>query len=331
MYWALGIGVEQNKLVARMLNRNGTQTSAPLESLTSSGIPVNPKEQKKPGLVTEFRTWRKINPKEYLAAFNIEISEEVESNHQVYEFQVRDTIVQVPTLVLMRALFLPSKYLMPRMFKPHALEDIGYINSSELQIQADWAQPGYRCMTVAIRNTLRWMFAFPSANEMAHSVHENAIEGAITLALPQVIVRLSVHGKKIKNTYYATELIVSKIVAQELPFTFSSNCPIVVTESSKSLVIAPDDSIPLLNGQVTLSDGEWQMVEPVLLAYGRECTKLCQRNLFDTILEKLHSGIPWRKMTYKTGSFVHASRAYRFWQQKGTFQAALNLLKTLRH
>ena len=63
MYWALGIGAEQNKLVARMLNSNGTQTSAPLESLTTSGVPVNPKEQKNQVQLQNFERGEKLTLK----------------------------------------------------------------------------------------------------------------------------------------------------------------------------------------------------------------------------------------------------------------------------
>lgn len=330
MNWVLGIGVEQNKLMAMILNEDGTNTAAPLECLVTTGTPLSSVVQKKTGLVTDMGTWKPVAPTDYLSAYDIQIPAGSMSDHQVYEFQVRDTKVQVPALVLLRALFLPSKYLLPTMFRPQALDEVGYLNGAELEIQADWVQPGYRCMTDAIRNTLRWMFAFPSANEMALSVHENALRGAIALRLPKAVARLSVRGRKIENTYYATEVVISKIIAQEAAFSFANGISSLITEARGSSAKAPDESIPLRDSQVALSDVEWRLVEPVLLANGRGTTKLSQRDLFDAILWKLHSGMPWRKVTYKTGSYVHASQAYRIWLERGTFEATLDLLRTLR-
>lgn len=330
MNWLLGVGVEHNKLVAIALNEKGEQVPVALENLVSTGTPSKTKSQKKSGLVTELRTWRLVEPSEYLEAYDIETPVGLRSEHQVYEFQVRDTKVQVPAIVLMRALFVPSKHVLPMMFKPQAMDDIGYLNGNDLEIQAAWVKPGHRCMTDAIKNTLRWMFAFPSANEMANSVHENALRGRIDLKLPAATVRLSVRGKKIESTYYATEIVVSKITAQESPFSSLCDVSSLVTETRGSAAKAPDESIPLREDQVALSDYEWQAVQPVLLANGRSTAKHSQRDLLDAILWKLHSGMPWRKVVYKTGSYVHASRAYRIWLERGTFNAALDLLRDMR-
>lgn len=330
MSWFLGIGVEQNKLAGMVLNSKSQQVLEPLENFATMGIPSTSKSQKKSGLVTEFGTWKQVGPVDYLKAYNIQIPDGVRSKHQVYEFQVRDTKVQIPALVLMRALFSPSRHLLPMMFRPQVLDDVGYLSGSDLKIQADWVQPGYRCMTDAIRSTLRWLFAFPSANEMAHSVHENALQGAIALKLPKAVVRLSVRGKKIENTYYANEIVISKIIAQEPTFNYAIGISSLVTEAPCPRAKAPDESIPLRDNQVALSDVEWQLVEPVLLANGRGPVKLSQRDLFDAVLWKLHSGMPWRRMTYKTGSYVHASQAYRNWLERGSFKTALDLLRTSR-
>lgn len=330
MNWLLGIGVEQNKLVAIALNEKGEQVPVPLENLVSTGTPSKPESQKKSGLVTELGAWKAVEPSKYLEAYDIEVPVGLRSEHPVYEFQVRDTKVQVPAIVLMRALFVPSKHVLPMMFKPQAMDDIGYLNGDDLEIQADWVKPGHRCMTEGIKSTLRWMFAFPSANEMANSVHENALRGRIDLKLPSATVRLSAHGKKIGNTYYATEIVVSKIIAQESPFSFACGFSSVVTKARGSFAKAPDESIPLRDYQVELSDSEWKVVQPVLLANARGTAKLSQRDLLDAILWKLHSGMPWRKVTYKSGSYVHASQAYRNWLERGTFKAALDLLRTMR-
>jgi len=332
MSWTLGIGVNNKSLVAKILSDEGVAFYQPLSQLISNGIPTPVQITRKVDIDTSFASWQKVESHEYTNAYGLKVPLGAKSMHSIFEFKFRKTRILVPALVLIRALFIPNKALLRVSFQAQFLESIGFIGKSGLNIDSPWHKPGYRLMSANIENALRWMFSFPSAYRMAHSVHEAAIRGRIDLKLPKAKARVNVEGLKIKNTYYASKLSISKITAEELPFDdIKEISPLVhylgAPQGTNKTYVIPTNE----NGDIQITDSEWQHLEPLLLAEpnGRKY-KLSQRGIFNGIISKLHFNTPWRKTCYQTGTFIHASRAYQFWKKRGTFDVALELLRQLR-
>jgi len=331
MNWAIGIGTQDGKLAAGIAAASGEVRLKRLDALIEEGIPAPSVRQKKVGLITNLKTWQLVAPDEYIAAHGLDTQQALMSRHQIFEFKVRDTIVQVPALVLIRALFYPAKQLLPTMFGPQALDAIGFLDDDVLHIEKSRTHVNYHWANEIVVSQLRWLYAFPSANRSAHSVHEHALRGIIGLTLPDAVITLAASGKKLGSTYFATEVRISKIVAQEASFSHVTSLPATIIEASNSLSIPADETIPLRDGSSDLSDDEWALVAPILLSKSNHRFRLSQRDLFDAILTKLSTGTPWRKLSLRSGTYVHASQAYRVWKSEyGTFGPALEMLKRLR-
>lgn len=167
---------------------------------------------------------------------------------------------------------------------------------------------------------------------MAGSVHDAARKGKIDIILPIGEARLKVRGLKIGKNFYVIDITFANISTSETS--------LMTPTIEKSLILFVDQSdtttassaIPLRQDRtVELSNFEWNVVGSVLLD-GMICsrTKLDQRLIFDGILAKISSGLPWRKVVFKTGTWNNASQAYRHWLKRGTFHKAIAVLKDLR-
>lgn len=330
MNWLTGITTESGKIVAKVAISTGGSKVVALEDLVNVGAPTAEGLQRKNQLVSSFRSWRKVAPDSYVAAYCLDNEIVKTSKHQVFEFQVRDTLFQVPALVLMRALFYPAKHLLASMFRPQALDDLGFLDGDILNITGGRVRDGYTWASDAVLSCLRWMYAFPSVYRMAHSVHEYAMQGIIGLTLPDATVRLVVTGKKIDNTYYVNEMTLTKIEATETAFPWLPNIPSTIMEYERGSLKVAENDILLRDNCIPLSDDEWHSVESILLGRSNYRFRLSQRDLFDCILTKFHTGIPWRKVECKSGTYVHACQAYRVWKERGTFDPALEELNRLR-
>jgi hypothetical protein len=330
MDWATGIGIDGGKLTATFSDKDGRTTFRNLSSLVSDGVPTIAKLQRKGGLTTDFSSWKTVHPSSYAAVFDLDAEVLLLSEHKIYEFQCRETKVQVPALVVMRALFYPARHLLETMFRPQALDAVAFFDNETVYIDSSLKKGGYSWASDAVRSSLRWMYSFPTAFRMAHSVHEHAMRGRLGLVLPDASVKVSVSGKKVGDTYYATEMSFTKIFALEQTFEHLPKMPLLVFETIGSQAKPADTTIPIGAYGLELCDDEWNEVAPVLLAKTRPHQRARQRELFDAVLKKLYTATPWRKMTYEVGNYVDASQAYRVWKEGGTFEPALELLRTLR-
>ena len=332
MSWTLGMGVTNKSLAAKILSNDGTVFYQPLSQLILNGIPSPIQITRKLKIETSFVNWRKVDSNEYLKAYEIKVPFENKSMHSVFEFEFRETRFLVPALVLIRALFIPNKHLLHAIFQAQFLENIGFIGESGLIIDAPWHKKGRRIMSANIESALRWMFSFPSAYAMAHSVHDAALGGWIDIKLPTAKSHLTVEGLKINNTYYVSKLAISKITAEEPPFEWSKVSSLLVHylgvhQGTNKTYVIPTNK----NGDIQTTDSEWQQLEPLLLAESKgKKHKLSQRGIFNGIISKLHFNTSWRKTCYQTGTYIHASRAYQFWKKRGAFDVALELLTQLR-
>lgn len=330
MGWAKGIKTENGKVVAEIINQIGKPRMCELESLGAEGIPSSRSRLlTRNNVSTSFCDWESIAATRYLNAYHFSGFEKADSLHQVFQFEFRDTIFQVPALVLIRAMFYPNKHLLPSAFRPQCLDNLGFVGGNRFEFTSNVARvKGYRWVNNSIRSRLGWMCAFPSANQMAHSIHEHAMDGIIGLSLPDATITWVVVGKKLRNTYYVTAMSASQILALEPAFDYMQSMSTTVLETKRFR--RADEPIPLRNGKVSVSDEEWDAIEPILLERSSYHFRLSQRDLLDCVLEKLYSGVPWRIMSCRSGTYVNAAHAYRSWKQFGTFEPALEQLKMMR-
>jgi hypothetical protein len=331
MNWASGICVENGMLVVAMADRIGNHRIGALPELATAGIPSCLEVLTRPPIRTNFKDWQIIPATKYLAAHTFRRPNEINSKHQVFQFQVRDTKFQVPALVLMRAIFYPSILLLSIAFGPQCLDNLGYLDGDVLILaNRIFPQKGYRWLNEPLRSRLRWLYAFPSAHRMAHSIHEYALNGVVGLSLPDATITWILAGKKIRDTYYVTAMTPSKILTFESTFDYVPFIPPTVLGYETNRNRHANEIIPHDGQFLSTSDEEWDAIAPILLEHSPYRTRLSQRNLFDCILEKLHSGVPWRQISSKSGTYVNASDAYRAWKAFGTFEPALKKLRKIR-
>jgi len=333
MDWVTGIDVENRKLVATTVGREGNLATRELQELATVGIPASPGMQTKRDVITDFRDWQLVPATDYLAAHHIQLCTKAESHHHVFEFQVRHTKYQVPALVLMRAMFYPGKHLLAVMFRPQGLDNLGYLDGDSLHLVHGLVRArgtgAYKWDNNAVRSRLRWMYAFPSAYRMAHSVHDHAMAGIVGITLPAATIQAAVTGKKIGNTYYVTNIAIKKVEPQEQVFDHLHTASSKVIADRKCFRTLPNIAPGRLNFR-PLSDEEWDAIQPILIPKSIHRCTLPQRDLLDAVLFKLHTGTPWRKVLCKSGTHENAAQSYRAWKERGTFAPAIEQLRLMR-
>ena len=343
MELAIGIGFEGTRLMAGVLNKKGELEATPLNELYRRGLPnvENPIRRR---IDTDFTDWRQVEAREYLAAFGFQLSDRTHQNHQFFETETGNRRYVIPVLALMRALFRPTKHLLPTMFMPQALDQVCRLNSSSgsfsLVIDAKWATEG-----VALRHSdwsalLGWMMSHPTANAMAGSVHHNAQSGRLGMSLPNASALVVLRGLDVGQTVFVTDISVTTISACDDPlFTLPSLGKTIVLHDricqhgGSVAEVSGKYSVPLNeNGSSDLSDEEWFKIE-TLINNGRKTRrpfKLSQRDILDGVLNKLATGTPWKRVNYKVGNWQNASAAFQNWAMRGTLELILKYLNDAR-
>ena len=344
MDWATGINIQNGRFTGGLLQADGSVVSAPLTDLTTKGVPTPSLKTKHVGEVA-FSSWIPSSAAEYLTAFGYHGFEKDGSNHEIFEATVAGKRVVVPALVFMRALFRPARYLLPEMFKAQVLDKFCFVDHTtqpaRLNIDAFWFQDGYMQGYGEIEKPLSWMCFFPSANLMAASVHERALAGQISFAMPEGTAQVSFLGQAVGGVLFVTEMTIFSVHTDETPFEMATNHPqdILFREGAaaraqKLVEIGTAEQIDVpchIDGSVELTDTEWAMVGPILLKGERaKGQQLSQRHIFEGILSKFASGVGWRDQQYRAGNWNNARFAHRTWLARGTFNPALKTLQELR-
>jgi len=333
MDWVTGIDVENRRLVATFVDREGNVGTRELQELATLGVPTSPGLLRKDGLTTNLQEWRLIPATEYLVAHNAPSCAATQSRHQVYEFQVRQTKFQVPALVLMRALFYPGKHLLANMFRPQGLDNLGFFDGDSLHLLEGLVrargQGGYKWDNQAVRSRLRWMYVYPSAYQMAHSVHEHAMRGGIGITLPAATIQAVVKGRKDRDTYYVTDLAIKRIEPQEQAFVHLQTS-LLNAKADSERYNTLTNVVPDIVFSRPLSDEEWDAIQPILIPKSIHRCILPQRDLFDAVIFKLQTRTPWKKLLCKSGTHENAAQAYRTWKERGTFGPAIEQLRMMR-
>jgi hypothetical protein len=206
----------------------------------------------------------------------------------------------------------------------------------EVKLVANWHTERKRYNQKIMEGVFTWMSSYPSARTATASVHEEALRGRIDMLLPAAQVKMKPSGLVTRTVIYVTDLtalfiepleeVLSafKLGPQSVPFRETCNVAARVVKSDSSIPVRHD-------GTVVLTDREWAVVAPLLLADFRTNSSIFdQKDLFDGLLEKFVLGLPWRTANYRSGTWGAAYQAYRTWTKQGTFEAAVSKLRSLR-
>lgn len=343
MDWALGIVWRNNRIFGEFIDAAGKRELAEVDVMVSRGIPDDT-SFKSGRFDSNFSDWQEISADGYLTAFGLESASLVGKNHSVYYASAGKLKLTIPALVLMRALFRPNKFMLPRVFRPHFLNLCSHFDSSHesprLLLDVPRGINGLGSKESAeFEQAIAWMRCYPSAWNMAGSIHAHAREGEICMKLPIGKVRYSISGKRIDNIVYVTKMHILAITTDENP---AFNCKQLdkIISFGKRRISGKNGMLPGTHiswnvprhsdGSTQLSNDEWRAVEPILHKKIRGSTKHSQRELLNGILLKLSSGLPWRDIPCEVGNWSNVTEAYRRWNKQGELESALEQLKRMR-
>lgn len=343
MELAIGIGLKGTLLTGYVLNCGEEMVSMPLKDLYRRGLPTVDKSSRR-RIDTDFADWRQVDAQEYLKAFGFQLPDGIQNNQQFFETEIGNRRYVIPVLALMRALFRPTKHLLPTMFMPQALDQVCWLNSSaesfSVSVDASWATEGLAVRHSDWKALLGWMVAHPTATEMAGSVHHQAIRGHIGMRLPSARIRVVMRGLEVSRTTFVTEAAISTITPIDDPLFKISGLTGIVALHDRVLQkggtapeLAKRYKVPLnAEGSSKLSNDEWIKIE-LLMNHGRKRLrpfKLSQREILDGVLYKLATGTPWKQVNYEIGNWQNASAAFQSWSTRGTMDLIIQSLNNTR-
>lgn len=342
MEWTLGIVASGGELWADVESKNQGTCLVALTELYRRGLPVVAQKNRKK-LIVNFRDFLSCNARHYTDYFGIQVPEGKVSSHQVFEVLHHGNAYLVPALALMRALFKPSTKLLCEMFAPSALERTFWLDYSNgtvnIVVDAKWATSSLEKRHINWRLPLSWMASHPTARRMADSVHQYAMAGHLALDLAHCETEVVFSGAQGPNALFVTEARILSITPSEYPDLHVVGCehPIDFLDrdwaKGRNVKEPISEQVPThADGTFDLTDEEWAVIAP-LLSGARERSrpyKLCQRSLFDGILNKLGTGKSWLRCSYKVGDWRNASTSYRSWKLRGTIGQVLVVLRQMR-
>lgn len=342
MDWARRIVVSGRKLVAEVETADGRVDLLALKELGSRGTPTARATSRKK-MAIQFEDFRPCDGVEYFAHFGRQVPVGMDEHHQVFELVSGTTRYLVPALVLMRALFRPTAWLLPRMFRPSAIEQVCTLKSTgdafEVEDCRRWTEKSDSARLGDCEAALGWMMLNPSARRMADSVHKHAMAGRIALDMPRASVELVLAGVRGASTVLVTEariLSVTPLESPDFPVDEPAGRIDFVNRTwaeGRNLRESVSADVPLhADGSHAVTDAEWAAVAPVLESTrkAKNAYQHCQRAMFDGVLGKLATGKSWRDSPYAVGDWRNAATSYRRWKSRGTFDQAMQALRDMR-
>ena len=265
---------------------------------------------------------------------------DAEVRHKFYCCQNGDFQIVIPALAIMRALFRPTHYFLPKVFYPNALERVRLVDF-------DRSPPGVTPLSVTWRDKARygdltglleWFSFYPSATQFLRSVYTNALVGRLAFELPNATVKLSVRGVRSGNTYFVTIVTVLSLKPTEPPYPFAAPRdahPLrraTSVRAGRSPELCDPRVVKHADGSVDLTDREWEQIEPLIeTGRGRTDSRTHSRRLvMDGVLRKLGLGTGWRTTEYRTGGHINALHAYREWSKNGALDRVLETIARMR-
>lgn len=325
----LVIGLSSNKL-AHIVTDQGARESVAVAQLKTRGIPLG--RFKAGRLITDFEGWRLLDVEEanaYPQAFGIQADM---LNHQVFEFYCGIHIYHVPAIAVIRALLRNKARLMSAMFQPQGLDNaVTPVFDGERFSTCVLPGSAHHELHPAY---LTWLYAYPSARRMFHSIFQYALKSQLGVMLPCCVIEIRPRFNALHRLHkirYVTDLNIITIKTGERPLGFFDTKFSFIrfyrgTGGTKLFTAIGD--IPIASSEyANLSDSEWADIE---LIFDGARFKHDLRSLLNGILHKIVSGKSWRQCTYQTGSWSNASNLYQVLMKDGKWLQILSVLRKHR-
>ena len=323
-------------------SREGIEAEVGLKELYRRGLP-KPSHTLRSRVNFNFSQLELVDSESYYSQFGIKIPVHWDGSHQVFRLVIDDQPFLIPALVLMRALFTPSQFLLDNMFRPSGLDRVCHLNYvgdiAEIVLHAAWATSRSSKKPEHWKNALGWMTAYPSATVMVDSIHVEAMRGTIGLHAPMGTLNIILSGIKPAATFLATaanvmsvspdEAAIIKIKGLEGTIALHGRKLKGTTYGGRSVKM----DIPRQDdGSTALTNDEWSAVEPILLSRRLSAQRATssRRATLDAILAKLSSGESWQRATVNAGHWRTVAHAYEAWKRRGTFSEVLAVLTEFR-
>jgi len=338
--WAIGVSVAGRRLVIDVEDSSNRREQIPLTELYRRGVP-DVLDVNKRRLTTQFEQWHRVPPEEYAAQFKAAGLPALPRTHHVFSVQVGGRrCLLVPSLVLMRAIFRPSKHILPRMFMPHALDQMSHLDVTHtppvVATNMTWATPSARRKFKDWSVLLMWLHIHTCARRMAASIHECAMKGELGLVLPTGRMSFTASGPDVGPLTVATKMQIMSIAPSTPPdvpgvdysgeyalhgHASRPSRPAVVSASRFQVPVRPD-------GSTDVSDAEWAEIDEILRAHRRlnRQGRYCQRQLMNDVLRILATECPWRDSKPSSGGWWTVTYSFRAWSQNGAMAKIIDVL-----
>ena len=347
MELASGLGFDGQQISAFAVNQSGEELFIPLNELYKRGLPTCAKSVRR-RIDTDFADWRVVDGQDYLRAFGFTKSHAADINHEFFEVMDGNSTYVVPALALMRAIFRPTKHLLPAMFRPHALDRLCRLEVSDggvsVLVEAKWSKGAQGSKCADTQPLFNWMLLYSSAFTMAGSVHDAALGGGVGLTLPKAKLRIVLRGFQAGKALFVSDATLMAISVHEDPHFETAELPPKTVLFNRDTTkgnwgiagsLTKHFAVPLhKTGETATTDQEWEQIETIILDSRIRNTKpfvLPQRPILDSILAKFATGKSWRQGDFSVGNWVNASQAFRKWERAGTFDNILRVLRQSRN
>lgn len=340
MDWLSEVVVSRGRMQGLVFKDKGEVEYLEIGDFYQSGIP------KEEDIVIRARLdsadFSPVVSEDVLSHFGLVLPNGWHNKHTLWQVTAQNRRLFVPALALMRAMFVPTRFMLEEFFKPQAVDQVSWSNHEtppSIHLEAPWARQAKGLRLRDPSPLLAWIHSRPTARVMADSVHVSALSGKVHMELPLCQMDLRLHGITRSTDVLVTTIEVMSIESEEASYS-GVNAPkmCIPGKSRKSpTAYAPHKELQEYSvlenkdGTVFISDEEWPDILEILQQF-RDVRggRLNKRQLLDGILVKLHTKKPWRKCTYRVGSWNNAAQTFRDMEAKGSLLPVLKYLRESR-
>ena len=337
--WLDGFEVEAGQLKARLRSGGVMYQSEHLADLRDRGVPNGGRKIRR-AFDTCFQDWTQVPESRYLSAFK-ELGTSAVGHHTVFSLRCGRSELLVPALVLLRGLFPVVAQALAYAFTPRPLEalcipitrgghwTVWTPNLTGLY-NARFRRPSVEALT--------WASLYPTARRTWHSVYLAALEGRMSLDLPDATARVVPYGVRVGSTVHVTRLLVNALLAHDsaLAFAAAASRSFVFMTNSEPLAPGPNAYYETHEAseatRYRLSDEEWAQVKPFLerpaAARGR-CARHAVRDVADGLAIREATCLPWADIPVPIAANALAGHAQE-WRADGRFDRLVELLQASR-
>lgn len=254
MEWATGVDLFGS--TATIEDGNGESELLDLARLHDRGLPQIHTEQHTIRIRLDEGSSTNEIPKDMGGLLSLPL--ELWTKHSLYKWTIKGRDYLVPALALIRTFFGPSQHLLAEMFRPQALERICYLDFDStppaLCLAIRRVQPVEARAREAVDQRLSWMLTYPSAHQMAGSIHRFGLQGRLDITLPKATAYVEVTGMPIGASFFVTRCRLMSLAPHEMPITGVPATARFVMQKFRGhgCNVARHD-----NGSTKLTDAEW--------------------------------------------------------------------------